>query len=153
MRARTFDKRAIAAAVSRSSLSSVEPTRADFESSIFDVAFQNPAAPQACVRFSVLALNATHAERLGRRRLRAMGGDGPADSLRLAECITFGEFSAQRMANVLDYESLAERDDRRQAWARGEFPNRVADVPVVYETEDEAGARGRAALQKLAGWR
>lgn len=153
MRGRTFEKRALAAAISRAPQGSVEPLRADFEASIYDVAFQNPQAPQACVRFSVLALNPEHAERLGRLRLRAMGGDVPAAPLRLAECVTFGEFSAARMATLLEYETLAERDDRRQAWARGEFPNRVTDVPVVYVTEDEAAAKARAGLQALAGWR
>lgn len=153
MRARSYERRLLAASISRVGLGTIEPTRADFEASVYDVAFQNPEAPQACVRFSVLALNAVHAERLGRVRLRTNYGDVTAATFRLAECVTFGEFSAERMATILEYESLDERDDRRQAWARGEFPTRVTPVPVVYVTEEEAGATARAALQKLAGWR
>lgn len=153
MRARSYDKRMLAASISRTALAHVEPTRADFEASIYDLAFQNPAAPQACVRFSVLALHPTHAERLGRVRLRSTYSDVVAATYRLAECVTFGEFSPERMSTLLDYETLDERDDRRRAWARGEFPTRVAPVPVVYETEDEAGEKARARLQALAAWR
>lgn len=86
-------------------------------------------------------------------KLRTNHGDVEAATARLVECVTFGEWSPERMATLLDIEHPDERDDRRQAFARGEFPTRVSPVPVVYETEAEAGARARAALQALAGWR
>lgn len=153
MRARSYEHRLLAAAISRTGVGAIEPTRADYEAMIYDLAFSSPVSPQACTRFSVLALSPGHAERLGRIRLRVNHGDVEASIGRLVECVTFGEWSPERMATLLDIESVDERDDRRQAWARGEFPTRVSPVPVVYETEAEAGARGRAALRSLAGWR
>ncbi len=153
MRARSYERRLIAASVSRVGAGAIEPTRADFEAMVYDLAFSSPVSPQACQRFSVLALHPAHAERLGRIRLRENHGDVEAATLRLVECVTFGEWDAARVASLLDYESQDERDDRRRAWARGEFPTRTSPVPVVYETEAEAGERARAGLRSLAGWR
>ena len=153
MRARSYERRLLAASVSRVGAGAIEPTRADFEAMVYDLAFSSPVSPQACQRFSVLALHPTHAERLGRIRLRVNHGDVEAATCRLVECVTFGEWSAERVAALLDYESADERDDRRQAWARGEFPTRTQAVPVVYESEADAGRRARAGLQALAGWR
>lgn len=153
MRARSYERRLLAASISRAGAGAIEPTRAEFEAMVYDLAFSSPVSPQACQRFSVLALHPAHAERLGRIRLRTNHGDVEAATARLVECVTFGEWSPERMATLLDIEHPDERDDRRQAFARGEFPTRVSPVPVVYETEAEAGARARAALQALAGWR
>ena len=153
MRARSYARRLLAASVSRVGAGAIEPTRADFEAMVYDLAFSSPVSPQACERFSVLALHPTHAERLGRLRLRVNRGEVEAATARLVECVTFGEWSVERVNALLDYESAEERDDRRQAWARGEFPTRTQAVPVVYESEDDAARRARASLQSLAGWR
>lgn len=153
MRARSYERRLLAASVSRVGAGAIEPTRADFEAMVYDLAFSSPSSPQACQRFSVLALCPAHAERLGRIRLRTQPVVVDDATVRMVECVTFGEWSPERVATLLDIEHSDERDDRRQAWARGEFPTRTSPVPVVYETEEQGGARARAGLQSLAGWR
>ena len=103
MRARSYDKRMLAASISRTALTHVEPTRADFEASIYDLAFQNPEAPQACVRFSVLALHPSHAERLGPITVRVMENPAPAtvrydfvDNLRPPDAEVFRAMGEER---------------------------------------------------------
>lgn len=151
MRARSYDKRMIAAGVADVRLADVTPERADFEADVFDQRWEHPNG--AGVTFAVLGLNHAHAERLGRIRLAERHGVVEAATLLLRENVTLGDYDAHRMANVLNNETLAERDDRRTAWKRGEFPTRKTPAPVVQETEADAWDARRDGLKRVAGWR
>lgn len=108
--ARGYMARVIAAAASRESARTPEPTKADFAAEVYEQTWLAPTGTRT--RFAVLALSSEHAKRLGLLRITEQGGTLEAASVTLAENVCWG-FDADRALNILQYETAAEREDRQ----------------------------------------
>lgn len=115
--ARGYMSRLIAASVSHHTAPMPEPTKADFFAKVYDQAWQ--ADSGTVTRFSVLALSPAHAERLGRIRISEQAGPVAAATVRLRENVCW-DFDAERVVNILHYETKAEWCDRQDTFRRGE---------------------------------
>ena len=89
-----------------------EPTRAEFESQVYDLTYAHQSGGRMAL--SVLALNPEHADVLGRLRMESQRAGSSAEGV-LLERVAWG-FDYDRVTAVLSYESEAEREHRRQAY-------------------------------------
>lgn len=116
MRGRSYTSRMIAAGISSHTVAPMpEATRAEFESKVYDQTWALAATHASRTSFAVLALDRRHAEAIGRLRLTGAYG-ASADAMVLLECVEW-PFDADRVENILRYESATERDHRRAAYA------------------------------------
>jgi hypothetical protein len=115
-RSRSYLGRMMAAAVSRHTVAPMpEATRAEFEAKVYDQTWLSKTSHQSRTTFSVLALDRAHAEVMGGLRLETMFGAGAVAEMLLLENVEW-PFDADRVANILSYESASETACRRDAW-------------------------------------